>query len=212
MNIKALYYPLIVIILGRILLPIVVVDRGSAFFSIALFTAALIFGTFILLISPLLKSLPIWLKIVSFIGELLVLFFIFMYCFFVAYIFEPWPISAIQGPNTSYARYGYNFLVQEQSPTEVDNIYFHRRWQGWGDGSASILRFDCRDKTSFSKKLSEQFEADLEDISFPNSPRWWTNENRRLIKMEPPKNDQLKHIWIDPQTCRTYIKSGQWYG
>ena len=189
-----------------------VVNEDSAFFNIALFTAALIFGSVILLTWPVLKSLPLWLKIISIIGELCVLFFIFIYCFLMAYIFEPWPISAIQGPNTPYAWSGYKFLLRDQSQAEVDNVYFHSRWQGWGDGSARILRFDCKDKAAFAKKLSSQPEVNSQNISLPDAPGWWPHENHRLIKIEPPRNDQLKNKWIEPEICRTYIKSGRWYG
>ena len=212
MNIKALYYPLIVIILGRILFPVLVINGDSAFFNIAFFTAALIFGTVILLTWPLLKSLSLWLKIISIIIELSVLFFIFIYCFLMAYIFQPWPISAIQGPNTAYAWHGYKFLLRDQSQTEVDNVYFHSRWQGWGDGSARILRFDCKDKTAFAKTLLTLPQPSLQDISLRDAPSWWLQGNYRLIEIEPPQNDQLKNKWIEPETCRTYIKSGQWYG
>ncbi len=208
------------IAIGRILLPIVVVDNDSAFFAILLFMAFLLIGTVAVWTIALLKAKPLWLKVVSIAGELLIGFYPFWYCFFVAYSMHPWPISAIHGPNTAYAWHGYDRFVDTPTPDLVTNVYYYGAWQGWGEGSAHILRFDCKDPSLFAESLARQPEASLQTILRPNTPAWWPHDDLLLTRIEP-RSDRHSGSddwanqdgrWVAPENCRTYISQGRWYG
>ena len=237
---KAFLYPVIVIILGRLLLPVFLVEQKSAFWGIALFVGLLVFGTIGIWSIPLLQPMLLWLKVITIAAELLISFWLFVYCFFAAYMTHPWPISAIQGPNTPYGWHGYEFLMRDQPTESVTDVYFQSRWQGWGDGSARILRFDCKDQTAFAETLQSMAEPSPQDISLPNAPSWWPQETRLLIKRNPhegqtrgnaerpaeapggsmgasvtaqtPSSVSPQGQWIDPELCRTFVADGQWYG
>ena len=69
-----------------------------------------------------------------------------------AALFEPWPISRRQGPDTGYAQDLYRKLLGEDAPGAVRDLYARDEW-GFGGNPATPFVSASRIQQSWSRSL-----------------------------------------------------------
>jgi hypothetical protein len=92
------------------------------------------------------------------------------------FVVQPWPISLRQGPDTDYAREGFQRHLRLPPPPEVDDL--HYRGEGIGDATYWIA-FRCSDPALVERIAQElglkPVEGEIRELEDPYARRsvWW---------------------------------------
>jgi hypothetical protein len=97
-----------------------------------------------------------------------------------AVLFEPWPISRHQGPDTAYAKTVYRRLLGSEAPQGVQDLYAREEW-GFGGDSVYSLRFRFEDPEIVAEFVAgpswERVRPeDLGRLRYLAGPKWWPSE------------------------------------
>ena len=123
--------------------------------------------------------------------------------FYVA-IIQPWPLTLRHGPDTDYARRGFESLVGFAPPPSISNIYY-RVDEGFRD-SGYRLRFRCNDGAVVTQVLTR---LQLQPTNNPTmgllsrSPKWWSEKTQRKELLQFAREQPGKYywyLWYDPAT------------
>jgi hypothetical protein len=123
---------------------------------------------------------------------------------FVA-ITQPWPLTLCHGPDTRYARAGFERLIGFAPPASVSEIYY-RADEGFLD-SGYRLRFRCNDNSVVTQMVAR---LQLQESNKPlpglisQSPKWWSErmQRKRLLHYARERTGMSYHcyLWYDPVT------------
>ena len=122
---------------------------------------------------------------------------------FVA-IAQPWPLSLRQGPDTAYAKQGFEKLIGIPPPASVSAIYY-RADEGWLD-SGYRLRFTCHDPSvviQIAQRLQLQESGEMKAGLGSRDVRWWS-EKRQLKTLKCFAREKpgayYWYLWYDPNS------------
>ena len=122
------------------------------------------------------------------------------------HIYEPWPFSLKQGPDTAYAEEGLVEVLAFNQEAEISQVYY----KGYDlRGQDRYLRFN-----SCSKVVEDKVVIALEKVpggeSTPafhlNSRLWWWFTASEAVAFEHWASD-FKEVWIDRQSCTFYVRT-----
>ena len=119
-------------------------------------------------------------------------------------IIQPWPFTLRHGPDTDYARKGFERIIGFDPPASISNIYY-RADDGFLD-SGYRLRFRCNDGAVVTQVLTR---LELQQTNNPTmgtlsmSPKWWSErmQHKELLqyaRIQPGK--YYWYLWYDPDT------------
>ena len=123
---------------------------------------------------------------------------------FYAAIIQPWPLTLRHGPDTDYARQGFERLIGFPPPASISNIYY-RADEGFRD-SGYRLRFRCYDGAIVTQVLTR---LQLQQTNNPTmglhsrSPKWWTERTQHKELLQYAREQPGKYywyLWYDPVT------------
>jgi len=122
---------------------------------------------------------------------------------FVA-IAQPWPLSLRHGPDTDYARQGFEKLIGMPPPVSVSAIYY-RADEGWLD-SGYRLRFTCHDPsvvTQIAQRLQLQESGESKAGLGSRDARWWSEKRQiktlKCFARESP-GAYYWYLWYDSRS------------
>lgn len=121
-----------------------------------------------------------------------------------AAITQPWPLTIRHGPDTSYAKTGFERLVGFAPPSSVSEIYY-RADSGFPD-SEYRLRFRCNDSSVLTQMVARlQLKEVNKPMSglFSQSPKWWSERMQRKHLLQYAREQPgayYWYLWYDPVT------------
>ncbi|MGV7220956.1 MAG: hypothetical protein ACQ9MH_05500 [Nitrospinales bacterium] len=122
------------------------------------------------------------------------------------HIYDPWPFSMEQGPDTPYATEGFRKSLGFKMSSEVAEVFF----KGYEIRDFDYyLRFhSCSE--NISQKVLEGLQKDSEVKPTPsfhlNSKLSWWFEADESKKFEHWGGDQFKEVWIDRDACIFFVR------
>jgi hypothetical protein len=122
------------------------------------------------------------------------------------HIFEPWPFSLSQGPDTVYAIEGFKKVLGFEPSAEIDQIFY----KGYEIRDYDrYLRFHTCDNA-----VEEIVVHDLEKVNDGSNVAAHHLNERLSWWFEIPEAIELEHwreefrvIWLDRRTCTFYVRS-----
>jgi hypothetical protein len=98
----------------------------------------------------------------------------------IVLLFEPWPLSLRQGPDTEYARSCYARHLSPSPPDRVTHIYCREEW-GFGGDSIYSIRFSFRDESILPElirhlRLERVDPKNQAHVRYLHGPSWWATE------------------------------------
>lgn len=116
-------------------------------------------------------------------------------------IAQPWPLSLRQGPDTDYARQGFERFVGFAPPSSVTDIYYRSEFYPSQDIDGK-LRFTCRDSTVVTQIIQQlQLQASGEDswgVGSTNADWWGAKPSKKFFAGE--RRHRYCHLWYDPDS------------
>lgn len=117
---------------------------------------------------------------------------------------QHWPISLLAGPDTNYAREGFEKEVGFKAPSSVSKIYY--RSVGWEDGM-NYLRFQVTSPDVVQRIVADKKMTTVNELRMMTSsrhPKWWA-EKRGIMGLEcystiDGKYPPWYYLWYDPET------------
>lgn len=123
---------------------------------------------------------------------------------FFVMITQPWPLALRHGPDTRYAKAGFERLIGFAPPSSVSEIYY--RADGGFLDSEYRLRFRCNDSSVVTQMVAR---LQLQETNKPTtrllsqSPRWWAERMQRRRLLQYAREQPGKYywyLWYDPVT------------
>jgi len=123
-------------------------------------------------------------------------------------LYDPWPFSLAQGPDTDHAGQGFNRIMGFQPDTKFTNMFY--KGYGFRD-SEEYLRFDCSDAAAVETFISDRKLHRMTESSEASQNigvavarlSWWldADTSRTMERWKGP----LAKLWFDRRNCRVYI-------
>lgn len=157
------------------------------------------------------KSLPPVLKMVAVIIATIGSIYILVWGLFLMGIFEPWPFSLRQGPDTNYARNLYEQRLMHPLPTGVQNLYARAEW-GFGGDTIYSIKFNFTDHSLIqnivtSLKLEVVPKNEIKNIRILSGPKWWPSKNIFINCDEAYQRKEVDFLWVDQNKNEAYFQS-----
>lgn len=116
-------------------------------------------------------------------------------------LFEPWPLSRRQGPDTEYARSCFLQHLGQSPPEGITNIYCREEW-GFGGDSIYTMRFSFRDESALVELVRrlglESVPATNRDrVRYLSGPSWWPTRAQLEASLEAYHRSRVEFLWID---------------
>ena len=122
------------------------------------------------------------------------------------HILDPWPFSASQGPDTSYAHEGFRKSLGFKMSSDVEEVYF----KGYEIRDHSYyLRFRSCSKDINSKVvegLQKHANTELPPAFHLNSKLSWWFDGSESLKFEHWVSDGYTEVWVDRDECIFYVR------
>jgi hypothetical protein len=128
-----------------------------------------------------------------------------------AALFEPWPLSRRQGPDTDFAKSMYRRLVGSEAPQGVRDLYARDEW-GFGGDSIYSLRFRFEDPEiaamiAANAGWERVRPEDLGRLRYLAAPsKWWPTEKRMRGLAEAYHRRSIEALWIDRANHTAYLQ------
>ena len=106
---------------------------------------------------------------------------------FCLFVFESWPLSLRQGPDTVFARSCFRRYFAGVSDEAVNRIYCRKeRGLRWGSSSPFFLRFSFRDAATLRAAIKRRSFVpvsvqDQSSIRYLSGPSWWPERERLSV-------------------------------
>jgi hypothetical protein len=124
-------------------------------------------------------------------------------------LFEPWPFSLRQGPDTAFSRMCYAELLGETPPGDVTRIYCRKEWGFGGDDILSIRFAYQRAATVEAIVARLQLEAvdasERDGARYVSGPAWWP-EQHRLLRTRDVYRRSREFLWVDEEAMEAYYQ------
>jgi hypothetical protein len=122
------------------------------------------------------------------------------------HIYEPWPFSLTQGPDTAYAEEGLQKVLGLSIGNEISQMYY----KGYDIRDQDrYLRFKSCSQTVKNRVITDLEKARSEENvpSFHLNTRlsWWFTASE-AADFEHWTSD-FKKVWIDQESCTFYVRS-----
>jgi hypothetical protein len=122
-----------------------------------------------------------------------------------------WPINLREGPDTTFAKYGFqdHFGL---APERVNDLYYRRGWE-FGDGNTHRMRFHFRDPAIIDsivralglKALPEEESTPIWVIESEH-PEWWPSQGVSRSARVFQRHSRPR-LWVDDETSTAYYRS-----
>lgn len=129
----------------------------------------------------------------------------------LSYLFEPWPLSLRQGPDTDYA---LGCLRKHLDVTEaaVASVYCREEW-GFGGDTVYSIRFGFADADQISRIVDKRqlvpFALKDGRPRYISAPRWWPSE-RELAQLDLPfTRGGTEYLWVDPKSRTAFYQKAR---
>lgn len=129
-----------------------------------------------------------------------------------AYVFlvEPWPLSVRQGPDTGYARAGFERYLAVAPPADVSGITYRDEW-GFGGDSIHSLRFRFTERSTIAGiverlRLGRVPDHERAALRYLGEPGWWPPEERLDGLDEAYRRSGVDFLWVDGETGEAFFQ------
>lgn len=128
----------------------------------------------------------------------------------LAALYESWPISLRQGPDTDHALACFERRLRGPRPIDVEDVYCREEW-GFGGDSIYSVRFSFSDRASIealARRMELQRVADPARPGFRHldSSSWWPAEAELRALPEAYGSGDREYLWIDPTARIAYYQ------
>lgn len=127
---------------------------------------------------------------------------------FLFFLFEPWPLSLRQGPDTDYA---FDCLREHLNLTAeaATSVYCRKEW-GFGGDTVYSIRFRFAEANQFDRILDERqmvrFSVKDGKPRYISGPGWWPSETE-MRKLELPfTRGGTEYLWIDFKSSTAFYQ------
>lgn len=116
---------------------------------------------------------------------------------------QPWPFTLREGPDTNYARKGFEQHLEFVSPTSVSQIYYHAD-EGFTD-QGYLLRFTYNDPATVTQAIQHlqlHKTNNPESWILNNAPKWWTEKSQYdgLACFTGERTNRYYFLWYDSKS------------
>lgn len=131
----------------------------------------------------------------------------------VTALFEPWPLSRRQGPDTVFSRECYAEFLGEAPPADVTQVYCRKEW-GFGGDSISTIRF-AFGATATIDAIVERLELEvvpvsgLDRVRYLNAPGWWPARDRLSRVRDVYQRRNIEFLWVDRESMEAFYQHAQ---
>jgi len=127
-----------------------------------------------------------------------------------AVLFEPWPISKRQGPDTAYAKTRHEKLLGGEAPRGVQHLFAREEW-GFGGDSIDSLWFGFEDRRIVAEFVAKpQWKRvrpeDLERLRYLAGPKWWPAEKKLRGLPYAYEKRNIEVLWVDRAHHQAYFQ------
>jgi hypothetical protein len=131
----------------------------------------------------------------------------------IAALFEPWPLSRRQGPDTDYARAAFEGHLGVAPGASVSNVYHRDEW-GFGGDSIQSIRFDFDDPSIVAEivarqRLEEVPPEGLPQVRYLHGPSWWPERAALAALPRVYARGRIDFLWVDEENGRAYFQRAQ---
>ena len=137
------------------------------------------------------------------------LLFLLLAAFFVA-LFEPWPFSLHQGPDTDFSRGCLAEILGDPPPDGVMRVYCRQEWGFGGDDIISI-RFTYNSRATVDaivRRLQLQLVAapERQIIRHLDGPGWWPGRAALARARQVYQKGGVDVLWVQPESSAAYFQ------
>jgi hypothetical protein len=128
---------------------------------------------------------------------------------FLASLFEVWPFSLRQGPDTAFSRECYEEFLGGPPPPHVTAVYCRREW-GFGGDDVYTLRFTFRERSTVQQVVERlQLEPVPESERggrYLSGPEWWPSRDQLWRLGDVYRRKDTVHLWIDYEAMEAFYQ------
>jgi hypothetical protein len=125
---------------------------------------------------------------------------------FLGALFEPWPFSLRQGPDTAFSRACFADLAGGTPPEDVTGIYCRREWGFGGDDILSI-RFAYR-RAETIEAIVTTFQrvpaSGRDEVRYLSGPGWWPAKD--MLQAGEVYQRRRAFLWVDVKAMEAYYQ------
>jgi hypothetical protein len=128
---------------------------------------------------------------------------------FLAALFEVWPLSLRQGPDTAFARECYAEFLQGPPPEGVTEIYCRREW-GFGGDDVYSLRFTFRERSTVEEVVDRLDLLEVPESErgrrYLNGPGWWPQKDELWRARGVYQRRGIEFLWVDFESMDAFYQ------
>jgi hypothetical protein len=132
--------------------------------------------------------------------------------FFTA-IFEPWPLSLRQGPDTAFAQHRFEKVFGFTPPPSVTELYCQESWE-FGDGNFYRFKFRFTDDAAVHKIIETlrlepvpESETSASWMTEGSPPSWWPKAGSLKYQEVYRAGKSKAGLWVDRESRIAYYRS-----
>jgi hypothetical protein len=138
------------------------------------------------------------------------IFWVALVGLFLVQVFEPWPLSLHQGPDTVFSRACYEEFLGEAQPADVTRVYCRKEW-GFGGDSIYSIRFAFR-APSTVQAIVERLEldpvpaAERDRVRYLTGPGWWPLQVELSHARDVYQRNGIEFFWVDSESMEAFYQ------
>jgi hypothetical protein len=128
----------------------------------------------------------------------------------LAALFEPWPLSLRQGPDTEYARACFERQLRRPPPPGFVDLYCRQEW-GFGGDSVHSIRFTYPEDLAAAAVarhlgMDRVGEPDRSTLRYLRGPPWWPSRAELSGLPRVYRRGPYAVLWMDPVSRTGYYQ------
>ena len=129
---------------------------------------------------------------------------------FLVALFEPWPLSSRQGPDTTFSRACYEEFLGEPPRADVTNVYCRKEW-GFGGDSIYSVRFTFR-AASTVQAIVERLQLDAvpaaerDGVRTLSGPGWWPERDELSRVRDIYQRRGIEFLWVNSEAKEAFYQ------
>ncbi len=129
---------------------------------------------------------------------------------FLVQVFEPWPLSLRQGPDTAFSRACYEEFLGETPPADVTRVYCRKEW-GFGGDSIYSIRFAFRAPSTVQAivarlELNPVPAAERDRVRYLSGPGWWPLQVELSHARDVYQRNGIEFFWVDSESMEAFYQ------
>ncbi len=128
---------------------------------------------------------------------------------FLAILFEPWPLSLRQGPDTAAAKAGFADVFGADPADGVPAVYYRKK--GAWNNSVIYMRFDIDQPARLASLANAAglvaYASDAPLPSPPDGPSWWdarSLDTATMLYVEVRAGHVWRGLWLPADSTTAY--------